>query len=454
MIVSENCIALAALLLAASRIDAWAIVVNPRLSARELDQIRDHSGARRIFLTAAVSKEAQAHAARYDAPAAAIGPLRDIAITALNDDTSPEPVEDNRKNQVAVLIYTSGTTGTPKGVMLTHENLLFSAKTSVDLRRMTPADKQYIVLPISHIVGISLLVMTLMTGATARLASRYDPAALAKAIAEEGITLLNGVPATYQRLLEYKAIAGLKTLDRGSLRFMGVAGAPLDLDLKTRVQQEFGLPLLNAYGITECSPGLSGVRMDAPRDDQAVGPLLPGIAARILGLDGVPKPAGEVGELHVRGPNVMRGYYRAPDLTAKAIDPDGWFNTGDLARFDGDCLFIVGRTKEMIIRSGFNVYPAEIEAVLSSHASVVQCAVVGRPVDGNEEVVAFVQLLQGVATTAADLMAYASPQLTSYKRPSEIIVLPALPATSTGKILKHKLAESLRSSVDRHIFSS
>jgi long-chain acyl-CoA synthetase len=179
-------------------------------------------------------------------------------VTALNEDTAPEPVEPSARDQVAVLIYTSGTTGTPKGVMLTHENLLFSAKTTADIRRMTPADKQYIVLPISHIVGISLLVMTLMTGAQVRLVSKYDPAVLMKAIAEEGITILNGVPATYQRLLEYKAIAGLKTLNRGSLRLIAVAGAPLDLDLKSRVQQELGLSLLNGYGITECSPGLSG----------------------------------------------------------------------------------------------------------------------------------------------------------------------------------------------------
>jgi acyl-CoA synthetase (AMP-forming)/AMP-acid ligase II len=140
----------------------------------------------------------------------------------------------------------------------------------------------------------------------------------------------------------------------------------------------------------------------------------------------------------------MRGYYRAPELTAKAIDSEGWFNTGDLARFDGDCLYIVGRSKEMIIRSGFNVYPAEVEAVLSSHKDVVQCAVVGRAADGNEEIVGFVQLLPGSRMTSADLMDFVRPQLTSYKRPSEIIVLDALPATSTGKILKHKLAESLR----------
>src|SRR6266436_2890635 len=444
IIVSENCIALAALLLAASRIDAWAIVANPRLSARELDQIRDHSGARRMFFTSEVSKEAAAHAQRHGAERWRLGALMAIDVGALNEATVAEQVEDDPAKQVAVLIYTSGTTGTPKGVMLTHENLLISAKTTARFRRMEASDKVYVVLPISHIVGISLLIMTLMVGGTVRLVSKYDPAALAKAIAEEGITILSGVPATYQRLLEYKAVAGLRQLDGGSLRLIAVAGAPLDLDLKSRVEQELGLPLSNGYGITECSPGISGVRFDAPRSDQAVGTLLPGVEARVRTIDGIPVARGGIGELHVRGRNVMRGYYRAPDLTAKAIDSEGWFNTGDLARFDGDCLYIVGRTKEMIIRSGFNVYPAEVEAILNSHEAVVQSAVVGRAVEGNEEIVAFVQLTQGSPVKPADLMAFINPQLTSYKRPSEIIVLDALPATSTGKILKRKLAESLR----------
>lgn len=444
MIVSENSIALACLLFAASRLDAWAIVANPRLSPRELDQIRDHSGARRMLLTAAVSEEAAAHATRLGAPVQDVGPLHGIGVSALNQDTQAEPVEADGTRQVAVLIYTSGTTGTPKGVMLTHRNLLFSARTTATLRNMTADDVQYCVLPISHIVGISLLTMTLMVGAVTRLVTKYNPAALAKALAEEGVTLLNGVPATYQRLLEYKQIAGLPKLDRGALRLMSVAGAPLDLELKARVEKELGLPLANAFGITECSPGISGVRPDAPRADNSVGTLVPGIEARIVARDGSVVTNGDIGELHVRGPNVMLGYYRAPDLTAKAIDPDGWFNTGDLARFEGDALFIVGRTKEMIIRSGFNVYPAEIEAVLSSHPDVVQCAVVGRPAPGNEEIVAFVQLLKGSSATAQDVMAHVAPELTSYKRPSEIILMDALPATSTGKLLKHKLAESLR----------
>jgi long-chain acyl-CoA synthetase len=444
IIVSENCISLAALLLAASRIDAWAIVANPRLSARELDQIRDHSGARRMFFASDVSNEAAAHASRLGAENRQLGPLPNIGVGPLNENATVEPVEADPAKQVAVLIYTSGTTGTPKGVMLSHDNLLISARTTAHFRKMNRDDKIYLVLPISHIVGISLLIMTLMVGGTVRMVSKFDPAATAKALAEEGITILNGVPATYQRLLEYKSVSGLPRLDPGSLRLIAVAGAPLDLNLKSRVEQEFGLPLLNGYGITECSPGISGVRFDGPRADQAVGTLLPGIEGRIRTLDGRPASKGEVGELHVRGRNVMRGYYRAPELTAKVIDSEGWFNTGDLARFDGDCLYIVGRTKEMIIRSGFNVYPAEVEAVLSSHKDVVQCAVVGRAADGNEDIVAFVQLLPGAQVTPADLMSFVRIQLTSYKRPSEIIVLDALPATSTGKILKHKLAESLR----------
>jgi acyl-CoA synthetase (AMP-forming)/AMP-acid ligase II len=445
LIVSENCISLACLLFATSRLDAWAIVANPRLSPRELDLIREDSGARRVFFAADVSEEAAAHASRLGASIGDVGPLFGIGFTALNEDTVAEPVEADGARQVAVLIYTSGTTGTPKGVMLTHRNLLFSAKGTAALRNMTAADNQYCVLPISHIVGISLLIMTLMVGARIRLVVKYTPAALVKAMAEEGITLLNGVPATYQRLLEYKATAGLSKLDRGALRLIGVAGAPLDPDLKARVEQELGLSLFNAFGTTECSPGISGVRPDAPRSDNSVGTVVAGLEARLVRRDGTIVTNGDVGELHIRGPNVMLGYYRAPDITAKAIDEDGWFNTGDLARFEGDQMYIVGRTKEMIIRSGFNVYPAEIEAVISTHPTVVQSAVVGRAVEGNEEVVAFVQLLKGSDITAQDLMAYIAPQLTSYKRPSQIILMDALPATSTGKLLKHKLAESLRS---------
>jgi acyl-CoA synthetase (AMP-forming)/AMP-acid ligase II len=440
VLASENSAALAAFVFACSKLDAWPVVANPRLSPRELDQIVAHSGARRILLAAAVSKEAADHGMRLGAERRAVGPFADIAIGALNETAQPEPVETDSARQVGALVYTSGTTGQPKGVMLSHRNVLFAARTSVLLRGTGPNDRIYAVLPISHIVGFSaLLVATLMGGATAQLVPRYDPAALAKAIAEDGVTILCGVPATYQRLLEFKTANHIPRLERGRLRHMLVAGAPLDLTLKKRMEEEFAQPLLNNYGITECSPGLAGVRSDSPRSDASVGPFFPGIEYRLIDRHGRLVPAGKVGELHVRGPNVMLGYYRAPDLTTKAIDADGWFNTGDLARLDGDHLFIVGRSKELIIRSGFNVYPAEVEAVLNSHAQVVQSAVIGRAVPGNEEVVAFAQLLPGATVSAQELMDYAARQLTSYKRPTEVILLKALPAASTGKILKHKL---------------
>jgi long-chain acyl-CoA synthetase len=443
VLASENSVALAAFIFGCSELDAWPVVINPRLSPREFDQISGHCGARRIVVATEISKDAAAHGERLGAELRRIGPFGGIGVVSLNESTEPETVVEDPARQVAALVYTSGTTGEPKGVMLSHRGILFTAHASLLLRGTAPGDRIYAVLPMSHIVGFAiLLVGTLMAGATAHVVAKYDPAALARAIAEDGITDLIGVPATYQRLLEFKAVSGLERLKRGRLRRMLVAGAPLDLNLKARVEEEFGQPLFNNYGITECSPSLTGVRLDSPRADESVGKFLPGIEHRLVNSRRVTVGPGEVGELHVRGPNVMLGYYRAPGLTAKAIDGEGWFNTGDLGRLDGDHLFIAGRSKELIIRSGFNVYPAEVQAVLNAHELVVQSAVAGRPVDGNEEVVAFVQLLPGATIESAELMRYAAAQLTSYKRPCEIVILEALPAASTGKILKHKLWEA------------
>lgn len=438
IVVSENCISLAALLLAASRLDAWAIVANPRLSARELDQIRDHSGARRMFFTSSVSNEAAAHASRLGAENRQLGSLQEIGVGPLDEGATVEPVEADPSKQVAVLIYTSGTTGAPKGVMLSHDNLLISARATAHFRNMDHNDKIYLVLPISHIVGISLLITTLMVGGTMRFASRSDPAMLAKALADERITMLDGSPATYQGLLEYKNIAGLKQVNCGTLRLIAVSGSSLDLNLKTRVEREFGLPLLNGYGTTECSPGVSAVRFDAPRSDDAVGALLPGVEARVRTLDGIPLSKGEVGELHVRGRNVMRGYYRAPDRTARVMDTERWFNTGDLARFDGDCLHIVGRSNEMI-----GAISARIEAILNSHKDV-QSAVVGQALNGKGEIVAFVQLFPGSRVKPTDLMDSIKPRLTSYIRLPKIVVVDTLPGSSTGKTREHELAGCLR----------
>jgi long-chain acyl-CoA synthetase len=433
IIVSENCIALAALLLAASRLDAWAIVANPRLSARELDQIRDHSGARRMFFTSSVSKEAAAHASRLGAENRQLGPLQEIGVGPLHEAATVEPVEADPAKQVAVLMYTSGTTGTPKGVMLSHDNLLISAKTTARFRNMDHNDKIYLVLPISHIVGISLLIMTLMVGGAVRLVRRYDPATLAQALVDEGITMLDGAPATYQGFLEYTNVVGLKQIDCGVLRLIAVSGSSLDLNLKTRVERAFGLPLQNGYGTAECSIEVSAVHFGVPRFDDAVGTLLPGDEARVRTLDGIPLSRGEVGELHVRGRNVMRGYYRAPDLSAKRIDTERWFNTGDLARFDGDCLYIVGRTEEMT-----SAFTANVEAILNSHKDV-QSAVIGPALNGDGELIAFVKPLPGSRVKPTDLMDSIKPRLTSYIRPPKIIVVDVLPGSSTGKVREHEL---------------
>ena len=282
MIVSENSLALVALIFGVSEIDAWSVVVNPRLSAREVDLIREHSGARRAFYTTEVSEAARQHAERHDAEIAVLRGLGTLGVGPLNRDTVPEPVETDRSRQVAALLYTSGTTGNPKGVMLTHRNLLFSAKVVGAQRE--PTDKAYCVLPISHIVGYSnILIASLMAGATVQLVPRFDPAALVSAIVNDGITLIFGVPAMYQRLLEYKAVAGIEELPRGKLRRLAVAGAPLDVTLKSKIEAEFGLPLGNGYGITECAPGIAVVHAETPRNDDAVGSLITGIEARLVG---------------------------------------------------------------------------------------------------------------------------------------------------------------------------
>jgi long-chain acyl-CoA synthetase len=209
--------------------------------------------------------------------------------------------------------------------------------------------------------------------------------------------------------------------------------------------------LHNGYGMTETSPTISQTRIDAPRNDTSAGLLIPGVEARIADPAGHAAAMGEPGELWVRGPNVMKGYYREAELTAAVMRPDGWLNTGDLARQEADgALFIVGRTKDMIIRSGFKIYPLEVETVLNAHPAVAQSAVVGRAAEaGEEEVVAFVEAHPRLQVSAEALHSYLAQRLVSYKRPSAIVILPALPAAATGKVLRSQLkalAQNMRES--------
>ena len=441
LIVNENCAAALVLALAANRLDAWPVLVNARLSSRELDAIRDHCSPRRAFFTVEASPDAAAQGKRLGAaPLADLG-VGEVAVSPLDARATPEPVSGDPAVQVGTLIYTSGTTGMPKGVMLSHANLLFAARSGSTLRRVAPGDRVYAALPISHVFGLaSVALSTLLAGAALHLVPRFTAEGFAAALAE-GVTIVPGVPAMYARLLDHLRRAG-RTVVAPRARFLYAGGAPLDPQLKADVEAAFAQPLHNGYGLTETSPTVSSTRIDDPRADLSIGPPVPGIETRIVDAAGRTLSPGEVGELHIRGPNVMLGYYRAPELTAAVVDADGWFNTRDLARADaGGNLFIAGRTKELIIRSGFNVYPVEVEGVLSQHPAVRQCAVVGRSVPGNEEVVAFVELRDGATATPVELAAFAAERLAPYKQPAEIVVLPALPASSTGKVLKNALRE-------------
>jgi len=441
MIVGENCRAFVTILLAATGIDAWPVLVNARLSSREINEIRNHSGARRIFYTISASQQAADHAKQDGA--AVVEELEgfgSIGIGPLNENAEPEPLEADVVNRVAALIYTSGTTGLPKGVMLTHRNLLFMARGSVRVRSVTSDDRLYGVLPMSHAVGLSVVLLgSLLAGAALYLVPRFDPMAARVTLEKDGITLLLGTPAIFNQLLQYAKLRKISSLRFPALRVISSSGAPLDPATKAGIEALFGMVLHNGYGVTECSPTIALTRPERPRTDTSIGPPFPGIEIKLIGSDGHEVSSGEVGELRVRGPNIMKGYYHAPEETAAAIDAEGWFNTRDLARLDDGNLMIVGRTKDLIVHRGFNVYPAEVEAVLNSHPAVVQSAVVGRSVGGDEEVVAFVQPLPDSCLTSIDLAEFAAQHLAQYKRPSQILLVPSMPLTPTGKVIKSEL---------------
>ncbi len=447
MIVHENCVAAVALLFAVAALDAWSVPVSARLATLEIDAIRRHCQPRCIAFTLSQSPQARAHAVHHSARVtelyAATRLVGPVAFLRCADYGVPEPRGADGANQVAVLIYTSGTTGAPKGVMLTHRNLLFVAQVSGAIRSLDVADRFYGVMPLAHIVGITVMLLgTLMRGASLHLAPRFNPAALLDAMERQSITIMIGVPATYALLLDYAQGKGIATL-RHRLRLIGTCGALLDPAIKAATESLFGMTLHNGYGATECAPTVAQTRTDAPRADCAVGPPIPGIAISITNAEGRPVPDGEIGELRVRGPNIMRGYYRDQPATDAVLDAEGWFNTRDLARIENGALFIAGRAKELIIRFGFNVYPPEIEAALNAHPAVVQSAVIGQPVAGNEEIIAFVQAEAGSPVTVASLAAHAAARLAPYKRPTKIIIVATLPASASGKILKAKLAMML-----------
>ncbi|WP_051284322.1 class I adenylate-forming enzyme family protein [Nisaea denitrificans] len=441
VLVNENAAALLALIFALSRIGAWTVLVNARLTGNEIRKITEHAGARTTLFTTGVSPDAAAHAAVAGAVPFDMAPLTGVQIAPLNDAVVAEPLGRDGADQVAALIYTSGTTGQPKGVMLTHDNLLFIAEVSGSLRAIGPKDLAYGVLPTSHVFGLaSVFLGTLAHGGHLHTVSRFAPKDAARALAEDGVTIFQGVPAMYAHLLELAAKNGAP-VPAPMLRYLSAGGAPLDLTVKAKVEAMWKQPLHNGYGLTETSPTVTTTRMDDPAKDETVGPAIPGVEFRIADRDtGLPKQTGDVGEIWIRGPNVMKGYYRDTEQTAQVITSDGWFRSGDLGRVDAaGNLYVVGRLKELIIRSGFNVYPAEVEGVLAQHSDIALSAVVGRVSEDNEEVVAFIQPIAGRTIKKDALEAHMRANLAPYKCPSHYVFLKALPATATGKILKAEL---------------
>jgi acyl-CoA synthetase (AMP-forming)/AMP-acid ligase II len=446
MIVGENCTALVAALFGASALGAWPVIVNARLAPREVDAVWAHCAPRLVVFTTAASPEAGIHAGRWHASETSASGLEGLRFARGSDEPAREtaPLAD----EVAALLYTSGTTGAPKGVMISHRGLLHFARVSAESRHLAPADRVYAVLPISHIFGLAtMLLATLYGGASLYLRARFDPGDVLHALAERDISIVQGVPTMYTRILAHVRETGAR-VHAPRLRYVYTGGAPLDPQLKRDVEQLFAQPIHHGYGLTEYAGSLFLTRIDAPRADTSSGYVVEGAELRVVDAAGRDVPRGQVGELWIRGPGLMLGYYRAPELTAEVMKPGGWYATGDLGRLDADgALFLAGRAKDLVIHSGFNVYPLEVEAVINTHPSVRLSAVVGRQAaDGNEDVVAFVEAKHGARLDVGALREYLRERLAPYKRPAEIRVIDAIPTTASGKLLKAPLRALLKAS--------
>ena len=443
LMVGENCAAMIAALFGCGVAGAWPVGVNARLSAREVDNIRQHAQPELMLYTTGVSSAAAAHAAAsgaVDADPAVWGP----GVQAARAAASTRAETGAQAAEVATVIYTSGTTGAPKGVMVPHRGLLHFARVSAASRRLTPHDIGYAALPMSHIFGIATVLMaTVHAGASLVLRSRFDAEDAFKALAHPGVSILQGVPTMFSRMM---AVAPPRAeLRAPALRYLYTGGAALDPTLKRDAERYFGVAMHHGYGITEYAGSMFITRIDEPRDDCSAGYAVDGVELRLGSPEaGTPTP-GERGDILIRGPGVMLGYYRNPEQTAEALLPGGWLNTGDIGYVEDDgALFIAGRSKDLIIRSGFNVYPIEVESVINAFPGVRLSAVVGRnTADQNEEVIAFVEPLPGARIDTELLMRHLRAQLAPYKRPARIISIDTIPTTVSGKILKQPLKERL-----------
>lgn len=434
LLVTENCGTLCAFIFACSLIGAWAVPVNARQTGAELVRITDHASPRVAVYMTSVSPNAAEHGAVADATLET-GLWGEVHIAVLGES---DPAEDE---DVAVMLYTTGTTGTPKGVMLTHGNLIYAGQTSAKVRDITADDRVYGALPITHVFGLaSMLMASTYAGGMIQLEARFSAKSLYQAL-KSGVTILPAVPQMHALLMAYTAEHELPPIAGGPLRYVSSGAAPLDPVWKRKAEQFYGIALQNGYGMTETTAGVCTTKSLIGDPDVSVGPPLDGVE---VGIDEQVEGGGAgMGEVLTRGPHIMRGYFRNAEETAKVLDSDGWMHTGDLGKIDAEGrVHILGRSKELIIRGGFNVYPPEVEAAFNDHPRVVQSAVIGRKTaTGDEEVLAFVQISESDSLDVSALDAFVSERLSPYKRPSRIVLTKSLPAAPTGKLLKHKLLD-------------
>jgi long-chain acyl-CoA synthetase len=416
------------LMFAAWRIGATITPVNPALTPAEVTRQLDDSHAR-LLVTEDDSEP--------------IPSIASIVVSELRYDLAPQ---DGARSQgavddpeaLALLIYTSGTTGVPKGVMLDHANLDAMAEMGCTGLQLGATDRCLLILPLFHVNGIVVSVLCpLLAGASVVIAERFNATTFFETVERVRPTFFSAVPTIYSMLA---ALPEEIQPDTSSIRFGVCGAAPASAELLARFETRYGFPLVEGYGLSEATCGSTINPVDGLRKAGTVGLPFPGQEVRIVDTDGTPLPRGEVGEVMVSGPNVMRGYLGRPEETA-AVITDGWLRTGDVGFLDEDgYLTLVGRSKEMIIRGGENIYPKEIEDALASHPAVLEAAVVGMPDEKwGEVVVAFIQPRPGMTIDVKSVEDLCKQQLSPYKRPISITVLEALPKNAVGKLDKKAL---------------